>query len=166
LKLEVMVPINNQNSVNTPFITSFTNDSCVSPPFVQTRFGGGGFTDVALYNETTGLFRYGNYLSTAVNRCINGDCSLPGETAIVDEDCMSSVSVFTIDYDAPLGSDQNGVRLALAPLVMYEGGPPGKMSIRVRDGLKSKFSVFVNDDVADAGLLEEQLEARHPLRHE
>ena len=124
------------HSVNTPFITSFTNDSCVDPPFVQTRFGGGSFTDIAVYNETTGLFRYGNYLSEGVNRCINGDCSLPGETPIVDDGCAASVSVFTIDYDAPLGPDQGGVRTALSPLVHFEGGHG--MRVKARAGLSSK----------------------------
>lgn len=124
------------SSVNTPFITSFTNDSCVDPAFVQTRFGGGGTTDIAVYNETTGLFKYGNFLSAAVNRCINGDCALPGETAIVDEGCAASVSVFTIDYDAPLGPEQGGVRAALSPLVRFEGGD--KMRVKVRDELTSK----------------------------
>lgn len=128
----------NAASVNTPFITSLTNDSCVDPPFIQTRFGGGGFTDIALYNETTGLFRYGNLLADGVNRCINGDCSLPGERPIVDDRCATSVSVFTIDYDAPLGPDQSCVRAALSPLVTYEGGEGKRMRVKARDGLNSK----------------------------
>jgi 5'-nucleotidase len=100
-------------NVNTPYITSLTNDSCIDPPFIQTRLTGGAFTDVALYNETTGLFRYGNLLTDALNRCINGNCALPGETTVVNSGCNTAVSVFTIDYDAPVGKDQASVRAKL-----------------------------------------------------
>jgi 5'-nucleotidase len=124
-------------SVNTPFITSFTNDSCVDPPFVQTRFTGGSFTDIAVYNETTGLFKYGNFIAEGVNRCINGDCSLPGELPVVDDSCSGSVSVFTVDYDAPLGPEQGGVRAALSPLVHFESRD--RMSVKARNGLSSKW---------------------------
>ena len=124
-------------NVNTPYITSFTNDSCVDPPFVQTRFTGGAFTDSALYNETTGLFHYGNYLSSALNRCINGNCALPGETDIVNSGCYSAVSVFTIDYDAPVGKDQGGIRQALSPLVMYQDGGD-KMMVKTRNEVDGK----------------------------
>ena len=124
-------------SVNTPYITSLTNDSCVDPPFIQTRFTGGAFTDSAIYNETTGLFKYGNLLTTALNRCINGNCALPGETDVVDDGCFSAVSVFTIDYDAPLGQDQASVRQKLTPLVMFQDGGD-KMTIKARDESESK----------------------------
>ena len=154
-------------SVNTPFITSFTNDSCVDPPFIQTRFGGGGFTDIAVYNQTTGLFRYGNFLSEGVNRCINGDCSLPGETSVVDDGCATSVSVFTIDYDAPLGPEQGGVGASLSPLVKYEGGEGKKMRVKARDSLSSKLhpSEFVQA-LLTSGFSENEIESRSPLRHE
>lgn len=39
--------------------------------------------------------------SPGVNTCITGDCSLPGETDIIANTCQSSVSVFSVDYDAP-----------------------------------------------------------------
>ena len=109
-------------SVNTPTISSLTNDSCVKPPFIQTRLTGGGFTDTAVYNATTKVFTYGNIASSGINTCINGDCGLPGETDVVDSGCFSSVSVFTVDYDAPNGAGQTEVRGALSPLVAYEAG--------------------------------------------
>ena len=106
-------------SVNYPFITSVTNDSCVAPTFIQTRMTGGADVDLAVFNATSGLFTFGNIVSAGANTAINGDPSLPGETTIVNGGCQSSVSVFTVDYDAPLGGNQTAVRAALGPLVQY-----------------------------------------------
>lgn len=125
-----LLPVGYGMNVNNPVITSLTNTSCVAPPFVQTRFGGGAFTDSAVYNVTKGTFTYGNYVGAGVNRCINGNCALPGETAVVGDGCYSSVSVFTVDYDAPKGADQAGVREALTPLVAYQN--PSRMAREVR----------------------------------
>ena len=36
--------------------------------------------------------------------------------------CQSSVSVFTVDYDAPLSGATNGVRQSLLPLVSFANG--------------------------------------------
>ena len=127
------------HSVNTPIITSLTNDSCVNPPFIQTRLGGGGFTDKAVYNATSGLFKYANLITDGNNVCINGDCALPGETPIVDDGCYGAVSVFSIDYDAPLGSAQTGIRAALQPLVAYEN-PDAKMMLKARESMSRKSS--------------------------
>jgi len=115
-----LMPLGYGISVNTPVISSLINDSCVNPPFIQTRLTGGAFSDTARLNTTTGLFSYGNIASAGLNRCINGNCTLPGETDVVDGGCYSAVSVFTVDYDAPTGSDQAGIRSALSGLVQYE----------------------------------------------
>lgn len=81
---------------------------------------GGVDIDTAVLNETTGLFDYG--IATAAqsrgaNACINGDCSLLGETVVVDSGCYSSISVFTLDYDAPNCAGSANVRPLLQPLV-------------------------------------------------
>ena len=107
-------------NVNIPYITSFKNDSCVNPPFIHTRLTGGADTDIAVYDETTGLFDWGNIVSAGANTCINGDCSLPGETVVLSSGCQSSVSVFTVDYDAPSCSGSQGVRTSLGPIVQYQ----------------------------------------------
>lgn len=39
---------------------------------------------------------------------------------MVGSGCFTSVSVFTVDYDAPTGSDQDTVRAGLGPLVTYQ----------------------------------------------
>ncbi len=103
--------------------------------------GGGGTTDAAIYNSTTGLFHYQNLISDGNNVCINGDCSLPGETPIVDNGCFASVSVFTIDYDAPLGPAQHGIRTPLLPLVAYEN-PGAKMMLKVAPATKTIMRVL------------------------
>lgn len=132
---ERLLPYGYGISVNTPFITSLTNDSCVNPPFVQTRLTGGAFTDTAVYNATKGTFTYGNLITTGLNRCINGDCALPGETDIVDNGCYSAVSVFTIDYDAPTGQDQTSIRTALEPVVPFQN-KDGWSKMKKRDAEK------------------------------
>ncbi|RDL41278.1 SurE-like protein [Venustampulla echinocandica] len=123
-------------NVNMPFITSFTNDSCINPPFIHTRLTGGADVDEAVYNSTTGLFTWGNVVPEGANTCINGDCSLPGETDILNAGCQSSVSVFTVDYDAPLACHASpDLRGDLAPLVQYAnstikvGGLDGTSSV-------------------------------------
>ena len=112
-------------NVNYPSITSLTNDSCVAPSFYQTRLTGGALTDSAVYNASSGLFTYGNYLpdsGVGVNVCYNGDCSLPGETTIVNSGCNSAVSVFTVDYDAPKTKATKKVMKSLQPLVLKTNG--------------------------------------------
>ena len=81
---------------------------------------GGAIVDKAVYNATSGTFTFDNDINPAVNTCINGDCSLPGETNIV-LGCSVSVSVFTTDYDAPTCNGVD-VRSDLLPLVQYLNG--------------------------------------------
>jgi 5'-nucleotidase len=67
----------------------------------------------------TDLFSYGNVAQRA-NTCTNGDCTLPGETTILNAGFQSSSSVFTVDYDAPLDCKPvPDVRSLLWPLVQY-----------------------------------------------
>ncbi|VUC29605.1 unnamed protein product [Clonostachys rosea] len=96
-----ILPLGYGVNVNIPYITSFTNNSCVNPPYILTRMTNGAIVDKAVYNATTGLFKYGDLVADGVNQCINGDCSLPGETLVVNGGCQSAVSFFTVDYDAP-----------------------------------------------------------------
>ncbi|KKY13307.1 putative acid phosphatase [Diplodia seriata] len=124
-------------SVNFPTITSLTNDSCVDPPFVLTRLSGGGaLSDIAVYNESTQLFRYGDIAGPGLDVCINGDCSLPGETEVVESGCRSAVSVFTVDYDAPVGKNATSVRHKLAPLVQDGAAFVGKRGVDASAGSK------------------------------
>jgi 5'-nucleotidase len=93
-----LLPLGYGVSVNIPYITSFTNNACINPPFIQTRMTGGADVDSAFYNASMGLFTYKNVVPADTNKCINGDCSLPGETKILSNGHQSSVSIFTVDY--------------------------------------------------------------------
>lgn len=92
----------------------------MTPTFYQTRFTGGALTDIAVRNATTGVFRYAELLTEGVNACINGNCSLPGETEVVDGGCYGSVSTFTIDYSAPSGDLDAAVREKLVSVAKFE----------------------------------------------
>lgn len=89
---------------------------------------GGAEVDTAVLNETTGLFSYGSVEPAGLNTCINGDCSLPGETNVVDSGCFSSVTVFTVDYDAPNCAGSANVRPLLQPLVQYQNSTSNSTS--------------------------------------
>lgn len=122
-----LLPLGYGLNVNIPLITSFTDNNCTNPPFIQTRMTGSAVVDRAAYNETTGLFSYADLVSDGDNQCINGDCSLPGEQAILNVGCQSAVSVFTVDYDAPIGGACKlgpDVRSLLEPLVQYANSTP------------------------------------------
>jgi len=99
-------------SVNIPVL----NSTCSAPKYINTRLTGGADVDSALYNSTTGLFTFGNDVSSGLNTCINGDCTLPGETNVV-LGCSVAVSVYTVDYDAPSCNGAANVRSVLSPLV-------------------------------------------------
>lgn len=118
---ERLLPSGYGISVNTPYITSLDNDSCVKPPFYHTRVNKDAVWDIAV--EEDGVFTYAPIVPEAGgNVCINGDCSLPGETGVVEAGCASSVSVFTVDYDAPLGGDLSDIRDRLGAGVKYMDG--------------------------------------------
>lgn len=75
--------------------------------------------DTAVYDPTTELFSYGSVVSTGANTCINGDCSLPGETNVVGSGCFSSVSLSKVDCDGPNPGSKK-TRKLLEPLVNYQ----------------------------------------------
>lgn len=88
---------------------------------MQSRLTGGAIVDKAVFNATSGLFTFGNDVDAGVNACINGDCSLPGETTVVTG-CAVSISVFTTDYDAPNCGGSANVRTQFQPLVAFTNG--------------------------------------------
>jgi 5'-nucleotidase len=109
-----LLPLGYGVNVNLPLL----NSSCSSPIYVQTRLTGGAVVDKAVFNQTSGLFTFGNDINAGVNACINGDCSLPGETNVV-LGCSVAVSIFTTDYDAPNCGGTANVRTAFQPLVQF-----------------------------------------------
>ncbi|KAF9741637.1 hypothetical protein PMIN06_010556 [Paraphaeosphaeria minitans] len=92
-----VLPLGYGVNVNIPELSVGT-----LPPVVKSRLTGEAETDAAVYDEDKKTFTWGNVrpLAAGVNACYNGDCSLPGETYVLANGGIS-VSVFTIDYDAP-----------------------------------------------------------------
>ncbi|KAI0691180.1 sure-like protein [Cytidiella melzeri] len=86
--------------INVNFPTFGPGNPCVDPPFVLTRMTGGATVDKLFINETTGLPQMTDVSSLGVNTALNGAMFLPGETPIAAQ-CMTSVSLFSVDYDAP-----------------------------------------------------------------
>ena len=92
-----VLPLGYGVNVNIPDLVNGT-----MPPVVKTRLTGNANTDVAVYNETTGLFDWDNVdpLAAGINAQYNGDVSLPDETWVVAGGAVS-VSAFTMDWSAP-----------------------------------------------------------------
>ena len=88
-------------SVNVPLIASVTSNSRINPPFIHAHLTGGADIDSAAYNATTGSLPV---LMSPHQAQINASTALL--LAMRDHHfvlgCQSSVSVFTVDYDAPL----------------------------------------------------------------
>ncbi|KAF5374265.1 hypothetical protein D9758_004522 [Tetrapyrgos nigripes] len=73
---------------------------CVDPPFTLTRMTGGAVIDQITLDPTTGFPVVNNLVAPGLNTVINGRKDLPGETPIAAQ-CKTSVTVFSVDYDAP-----------------------------------------------------------------
>lgn len=99
-----LLPLTSGVNVNFPPI----NEDCNDPEWVFTRLSGPNSVSPNMkYNATSGLFEwaYGTFEGTQV--CIFGDCDLPSESTILTKKtCKSSVSVFSIDYDASYQQSQ------------------------------------------------------------
>lgn len=92
------LPFTTGLNVNFPDV----GKECYDPEWVFTRMAGPYSDNAALkYNETTGLFKWNDIDLPATDECIFGDCDLPSEGAIIFKTkCKSSVSIFSIDFDA------------------------------------------------------------------
>ncbi|KAF5576142.1 5' 3' nucleotidase [Fusarium pseudocircinatum] len=93
-----LLPLGYGVNVNLPVLTKKNQN----PDFVQTRFTGNAHVNEAVLDKEKGTFTWANIkpYAAGVNTCINGDCSLPGETYVV-ENGKASVSFYTVDYSAP-----------------------------------------------------------------
>lgn len=137
-----VLPLGYGVNVNIPELTSAD-----LPPVVKSRMTGDAETDYAAFNETSGLFTWENIRPKAagVNACYNGDCALPGETYVVGEGGVS-VSVFTIDYDAPTGAYTESVFGKVEGLV---GGGVGNGTYMGRRAAPVRRGVFNGRDMRD-----------------
>ncbi|KAF7796743.1 hypothetical protein EIP86_007926 [Pleurotus ostreatoroseus] len=112
-KKERLLPLGLGLNLNMP--TFGPGNSCVDPPFILTRMTRGATIDKMSLNPKTGFPETTDINTPALNVVLSGDPILPDETD-VSAGCATSVSVFSIDYDAPTG-DAQPVQLQLLPLI-------------------------------------------------
>ncbi|KAI9709866.1 MAG: hypothetical protein M1812_007574 [Candelaria pacifica] len=105
-------------TINLPKITSLEDRTCLSPSYTETRMTGSAVVSKAVFDEKTGTFHSSNTVpEKGANTCINGECSLPSESTVLSK-CQTSVTLFTIDYDAPIDNQKVSQKSHLiAPVV-------------------------------------------------
>ncbi|KAH6972328.1 survival protein sure-like phosphatase/nucleotidase [Ilyonectria sp. MPI-CAGE-AT-0026] len=93
-----ILPLGYGANVNIPPLTG--NNKGLK--YVQTRMTGNAHVNEAVLNATKGTFTWANIkpYAAGVNTCVNGDCSMLGETYVVENGAVS-ISLFTTDYTAP-----------------------------------------------------------------
>ncbi len=110
-------------TVNMPYITSFASDKCTNPPFMLTRMGANTANKVA-FDQKTGLFDVS--ADTAVSG--PGGHVLPTERDVINSQCLSSVTLFTVQYDTSFHGQCINISdvTAVVPLVVHINGstPP------------------------------------------
>lgn len=109
-----LLPATTGINVNFPPV----GEHCTDPEYVYTRMSGlDSVTSNLVFNETTGLpvWNFGKY--DALTKCVFGDCDLPSESwVLAEEKCKSSLSLFSIDYDASYKQSQ-AVKSFLSPIL-------------------------------------------------
>lgn len=102
------IPAKTGLNVNFPKVGTLLgkgDKSCTDPKWQFARMlGTGVFAQVMKYDLDLGLVKWDTkYFDNILKDCDAGDCDLKAEYDIyVNSNCTSSVSVFTIDYDATL----------------------------------------------------------------
>lgn len=112
---ERLLPLGTGININMPPV-GYQNESCTAPEWVYTRITGPGSTaSTVKFNPTTGLVSSGSNTTKALLVDYNGLDFLPSEASTLASGCKSSVSLFSIDYDAPKRL-QRKIHKALKPL--------------------------------------------------
>lgn len=96
-----LLPVGYGLNINIP---SLDASNYTDIPVVHTRMTGSAEINEAVPNpDKPGTFTWANIrpLAAGVNRCVNGDCSITGETYAVNTLAVVSLSIYSIDYTAP-----------------------------------------------------------------
>ncbi|EUC38230.1 hypothetical protein COCCADRAFT_1034 [Bipolaris zeicola 26-R-13] len=139
-----VLPLGYGVNVNIPELTNATS----SPPVFKTRLTGNAETDVAVYNETTGLFTWDNVnpLAAGINAQYNGDASLPDETWVVAGGGIS-VSAFTMDWSAPVSGYTDAVYAKASALFSSGSGNATAYSKRmVEERIRKRGAMLTGRD--------------------
>lgn len=113
-----ILPLGYGVTVNIPPLTA----SKKNPKIVQTRMTGNAHVNEAVLDPEDGTFTWANIkpYAAGVNACVNGDCSLPGETYVVENGAIS-ISFYTIDYTSPESSYTDSLLTRIAQLTKGNG---------------------------------------------
>ena len=108
-----LLPLGYGMNVNIPKLSSNNTDTKI----VLTRMTGNAHVNEAVLDASKGTFTWANIkpYAAGANACINGDCSLPGETYVVENGAIS-VSLYTTDYTAPNSWHTESIMKRIEPL--------------------------------------------------
>lgn len=108
-----LLPLGYGLSVNIPPLTK----NNTSPKIVHARMSGNAQISEAVLDPKKGTFSYANLkpYAAGINVCINGDCSLPGETYVVAHGQVS-ISIYIVDYDSPTSAYTDHIVSRIKPL--------------------------------------------------
>lgn len=78
---------------------------------------GNAHVNEAVWDDKTGTFTWANIkpYAAGINTCVNGDCSLPGETYVVENGGVS-MSIYIVDYTSPESCYTDSIMKRLQPL--------------------------------------------------
>lgn len=112
-----ILPLGYGVNVNIPPLTA--NHSKLE--FVQTRMTGNAHVNEAVLDDEEGTFTWANIkpYAAGVNTCVNGDCSLEGETYVVENGAVS-ISLYTVDYTAPTTRATKSIMERIKPLASWK----------------------------------------------
>lgn len=101
-----ILPLGYGANVNIPVLTKKPKGL----KFVQTRMTGNAHVNEAVWDSDESTFTWANIkpYAAGVNTCLNGDCSMEGETYVVENGGVS-ISLYTIDYTAPTNAKTRSI---------------------------------------------------------
>ncbi|CAG9946853.1 unnamed protein product [Clonostachys rosea f. rosea IK726] len=112
-----LLPLGYGLNVNIPELKGNHSDL----KYVQTRMTGNAHVNEAVLDAEKGTFDWANIkpYAAGVNTCVNGDCSLEGETYVVENGAVS-ISIYIVDYTAPSTRSTQGIMQRIKPLAPLE----------------------------------------------
>ncbi|VUC26164.1 unnamed protein product [Clonostachys rosea] len=108
-----LLPLGYGLNVNIPELKGNHSDL----KYVQTRMTGNAHVNEAVLDAEKGTFDWANIkpYAAGVNTCVNGDCSLEGETYVVENGAVS-ISIYIVDYTAPSTKSTQSIMQRIDPL--------------------------------------------------
>ncbi|KAK4187384.1 putative acid phosphatase [Podospora australis] len=128
--------------VSLPYITSYTSDACTNPPFVLARESS---------HETRGSYDTKSGLFTRLHGTAeNGEVDPSWVDDAVNPSCVSSVTIFSVDYDAAWRRECFNISdvTAIIPLIVHING-----STPLTGGLGPNASVSSNSSHPSATII-------------